>query len=393
MRDDVTLLAGVARPLAEPWVPFAPLALDFLEALSAALRNEHGGREELAAFGFWCRRPHLEALARFHESPLPRLGRGLLFHVAPSNVPAMFAYTFAIGLLAGNANMVRLSTRRGETEARLCAILGRVLDLPRFAPVKARSSFLSYDRDDSLTAAYLSQCDGRVVWGGDATVEAMGRFPMPPHAVTVSFPDRCSLALLSRKAIDGLSPSELAALAHRFYNDTYLMDQNACSSPQLVVWLADGGTSSTRRRWWEALAAEAGERYSLGPFQAARKYERFCVSAMAGPGITLERYGGNLVYVSRLAVPPAAPMERKGGFGLFFETELERLEGLLPLLSPRVQTLACGGLDPGEIAAFLAARHARGVDRVVPVGQALEMDTIWDGRDLIAELSRIIHHT
>ena len=49
-------------------------------------------------------------------------------------------------------------------------------------------------------------------------------------------------------------------------------------------------------------------------------------------------------------------------------------------------------MDAGETAAFLAARHAQGVDRVVPVGQALEMDTVWDGRDLIAELSRIVSH-
>ena len=393
MRDDVILLAGVERPAAKPWAPFDPLALDFLEVLSTALCSEHGGWEELAALGFWCRRSHMEALARRHESPFPRLGRGLIFHVAPSNVPAMFAYTFAIGLLAGNANMVRLSTRRGEIEARLCTLLGQVLDLPRFAPVKARSCFLSYGRDDSITAGFLSQCDGRVVWGGDATVEAVGRAPMPPHAVTVSFPNRWSLALLGQTALSDLSPSELAALAHRFYNDTYLMDQNACSSPQLVVWLVDGGEATVRRRWWEALAAEAGGRYPMGPFQAARKYERFCVSAMTGPTATLERYGGNLVYVSRLAARPTAPIEWKGGFGLFFETEIQDLRQLLPLLSPKTQTLSCGGLDPRQTAAFLAAHHARGVDRVVPVGQAMEMDTVWDGRDMIAELSRIISHT
>ena len=55
----------------------------------------------------------------------PRLGRGLLFHVAPSNVPTMFVYTYVIAILAGNANIIRLSTRRGETEAELCGILGR----------------------------------------------------------------------------------------------------------------------------------------------------------------------------------------------------------------------------------------------------------------------------
>ena len=42
------------------------------------------------------------------------------------------------------------------------------------------------------------------------------------------------------------------------------------------------------------------------------------------------------------------------------------------------------------MAAFLAAHRARGVDRVVHLGQALEMDTVWDGRDLIEALSRVI---
>ena len=35
--------------------------------------------------------------------------------------------------------------------------------------------------------------------------------------------------------------------------------------------------------------------------------------------------------------------------------------------------------------------HPRlGLGVPVPLGQALEMDTVWDGRDLIAALSRII---
>lgn len=392
MRDNITLLAGVERPTAEPWVPFDPRALDFLDALSAAVRKGHGGREELAAFGFWCRRSHLEYLAQRHKSALPRLGRGLLFHVAPSNVPTMFAYTYVVGLLAGNANIVRLSTRRGEVEERLCELLRQVLDLPQFEPVKARSSFVSYERSDAVTAGYLAGCDGRVVWGGDATVSAMRRLPMPPHAVEVCFPDRWSLALLSQRALSEMDGPELAGLAHRFYNDTYLMDQNACSSPQLVVWLKDGGEEAVRRRWWEALAAEAKERYPLGAFQAARKYERFCVWAMTGPEMSLTRYGGNLVYVARLSALPTETVEWKGGFGLFFEAEAQSFDALLPLLSAKTQTLSCGGLDPEELADFLAAQHARGVDRVVPIGQAMEMDTIWDGRDLIAALSRQISH-
>lgn len=387
----MVLLAGTARPSAQPWEPFHPLSMEFLSALSGAVRAGCARREELAAFGFWCRRAHLEQLRERHKSPRPRLGRGLVFHAAPSNVPAMFAYTYAIGLLAGNASLVRLSTRRGEGEELLCRCLREVLDRPEFAAVKARSSFVSYPRDDGRTAALLAGCAGRVVWGGDDTVAAMRRIPMPPYAVDLSFPDRWSLALLSRRYVAGLGEEELAALARRFYNDTYLMDQNACSSPQLAVWLADGGDGGARRRWWRAVAREAAGRYPLSAFQAARKYERFCRRAMAGPGVEgLERFGGNLVWTARLTAPPGEGGPPKGGFGLFWEVEAGGLEELPALLDDRAQSVVCVGPDPAETAAFLARCGARGVTRVVPAGQALEMDTVWDGRDLIAELSRSI---
>ena len=364
--------------------------MDFLAELSAeVLRGPDTRRQEAsAAFGFWCRRARLEALAARHASPLPRLGRGLAFHLAPANVPALFAYTLAIGLLAGNANVVRLSSRRVEGEAPLLAALRRVLERPEHAAVRARTSLITYGRDDAVTADYCARCDARIVWGGDATVAAVRAMPMPPHAVELCFPDRWSLAVFSQRAFSALTPEERGALAHRFYNDTYQMDQNACSSPQLVLWLEDGGDPACRGRWWEAVAAEAAERYPFGPFQAARKLERLCLCAMTmeEPAVAaVERYQGNLLYVARLAGLSGSLPSLAGGFGLFFEAALPSLEAL-----PKAQTLVCGGLEPSETAALLARAGARGVDRVVPLGQALEMDTVWDGRDLIAALSRII---
>lgn len=35
-------------------------------------------------------------------------------------------------------------------------------------------------------------------------------------------------------------------------------------------------------------------------------------------------------------------------------------------------------------------RCAADIDRIAALGQAMEMDTIWDGKDLIAGLSRFI---
>lgn len=141
------------------------------------------------------------------------------------------------------------------------------------------------------------------------------------------------------------------------------------------------------------MAAEAAERYPFGPFQAARKLERLCLCAMTmeEPAVAaVERYQGNLLYVARLAGLSGSLLSLAGGFGLFFEAALPSLEALPPCSRPRRRPWCAAGWSPSETAALLARAGARGVDRVVPLGQALEMDTVWDGRDLIAALSRII---
>ena len=304
----------------------------------------------------------------------------------------MFAYSYTIGLLAGNANIVRLSERGGEISTLLCACIGRVLDRPEFEAIKRRTSFISYGRDDTITAAYTSDCDARVVWGGDETIRRMRALPLPPHAVELVFPDRWSFALFSQAVFSQADEETLAAWAHRFYNDTYLMDQNACSAPHLVVWENDGGDSTVRLRWWEKVAAEAQSAYRFGAYQAARKYEQLCLAAMTLPEkISVKQYAGNLLYVATLAKLPANAVETlRGTFGFFFETEIRAKEELLPLLSFKVQTLCAEGYRREGLARFFAQRRASGIDRIAALGQAMEMDTIWDGKDLIAELSRLI---
>ena len=34
--------------------------------------------------------------------------------------------------------------------------------------------------------------------------------------------------------------------------------------------------------------------------------------------------------------------------------------------------------------------HLSGIDRIVPIGEGLSMDLIWDGYDIITTMSRII---
>ena len=41
-------------------------------------------------------------------------------------------------------------------------------------------------------------------------------------------------------------------LAEKFYNDTYLVDQNACSSPHLIIWFGKS-MKKARTKFWNCL--------------------------------------------------------------------------------------------------------------------------------------------
>jgi hypothetical protein len=54
-----------------------------------------------------------------------------------------------------------------------------------------------------------------------------------------------------------------------------------------------------------------------------------------------------------------------------------------------VQTLTYFGVPREELASFVRRNRVRGIDRIVPVGEAMDIGLTWDGYDLIRTLSRV----
>ena len=78
----------------------------------------------------------------------------------------------------------------------------------------------------------------------------------------------------------------------------------------------------------------------------------------------------------------------KGGF--FFEYTLKNIEELTAVITEKYQTITYFGIDAAELCQKLIEANVRGIDRIVPIGLAMNIDVIWDGHDLVRELSRII---
>lgn len=396
--EKIRILAGGAETAAYPMVPFSIETLDFLGEYARRLRKEKRALAfpDVLSFAFWCRRSSLERLREEQQCSLDtRLGRGTIFHIAPSNVPVNFAYSYAFGLLAGNANIVKVSSKNFKQVELMCEILQTMLEEDSYKKMKGYTKIITYEHDKEITDYYSSISQGRVIWGGDETVKEIRKSEIPPRCIEVVFADRYSLGMLAYGHILDMDGAALKNLAERFYNDTYLMDQNSCSAPHLILWTGAGAAyaaeerKAAKQKFWSAVY-EAAEKYSLEDRKVSDKYEAACRMCAQQKEIgSLTRYE-NRLYVADLEQLPPDLTGLRGRYGMFFQYEIEGLESLKDKVTERVQTLAVEGLEAEKLRDTIIRERICGIDRIVPFGKTLDIGPVWDGYDMIGALSRII---
>ena len=80
----------------------------------------------------------------------------------------------------------------------------------------------------------------------------------------------------------------------------------------------------------------------------------------------------------------------KGKWGFFYEFHVNKLDYISKFINKKYQTLSYYGEKKENLKEFIIRNNILGIDRVVPIGQALEIGFHWDGYDLNSALSRII---
>ena len=371
--------------------PFADEAVDFLNELSKLLMKSGRGYSDVISFAFWCRRSALLKEKQRYENTGLRLGRGVVMHSTPSNVPVNFAFSFASGLIAGNKNLVRLPAKPFPQVEIITQALNELLSggfkhmrpyvvMVKFPPVKA------------ITDAFSSICDTRVIWGGDATIAEIRQSPLPPRANEIAFADRHSVCVIN--AAEYLKAEDKPRIASDFYNDTYFTDQNACTSPRAVVWLAEDDDTArcAKAEFWRELYALAKPKYDLKPVQTVGKLHAACRAAALLQGVNIVMEPEPDALITRLKVDKLTGdiMRFKYNSGFFFEYTAGSLDEILPLATLPCQTLLYYGVDTADIEAFVKKNAPRGIDRAVPIGRSMDFKLLWDGYDLVLTMSRVV---
>ena len=377
-----------ARPLA----PFSPLVIDLLNQVSEKLMSHALLREfpDVATFAFWCRNASISTMKSRYVDRDRRLGRGIIFHVAPSNVPVNFAYSLAAGLLAGNANIVRVPSAEFIQVQMIAEVFEELLKVQRFVELRNHICLIRYDKNQTQVTSELSErCDVRVIWGGDRSIQEIRRSPLSQRSYDVTFADRYSLCVIDA---DGyLSEEDFSKNAQRFYNDTYLFDQNACTAPHLVFWV--GSTvqvEQAKQMFWDELQSLVECKYDLQTVSAVDKLTTAYLFVSQNPESQLTKSKDNLI--TRIKIDPLdSGIENwRGKWGCFFEYQATNLDALSHIVNQRFQTLSYIGIAPTDLEALVHEKRMTGVDRIVPVGQTLDFALEWDGYDLIRTFSRVI---
>lgn len=365
--------------------PFDEKVINYLDLLSKHLlgNSEAKAYPDIITFAFWCRRASVVSLKKPYTDITERLGKGVAFHIAPSNVPVNFAYTLVAGMLAGNANIVRLPSKSFEQVKIIAEAMNKTLD----PFLRQYICLIQYDHDQEITDYLSYLCDSRIIWGGDETIAAIRRSPLKARSNEVTFADRFSICVIDS---DGyMIEINKKNIALGFYNDTYLSDQNACTSPRIIIWLG-GQVQEAQDIFWDELYNIVREKYNLQPVQAVSKYANMCRQAASIPSTRQIATKDN--YIIRVAVGDLTGElpDYKGNSGYFIEYIAKELDEILPVCTKQCQTLSYSGIQPEKIRGFMTKQRPKGIDRYVPIGKTMDFTLVWDGYDLIRSLSREI---
>ena len=387
LAGDIELKKRISRP-------FNLLSIEFLDLLSKEIfKNGNISKyPDLATFAFWSRKRNILSISKKYSKNEIRFGIGLIYHIAPSNMPVNFIYSFAFGIISGNSNVIKVSEKNFDQVNIFINCFNKISKKKKFKDIHKSNVFIRYKKEDELITRYYSSiCDARIVWGGDETVKKINKIEIPPKSKSINFPDRYSFCILNSNKIKNLDLQSLKQLAKNFYNDTYLIDQNACTSPHLIIWVGNI-KEKDKKLFWNSVEHEVKKKYNFENIFSLNKYNKLLNDILDNKFLTNITKHGNIIY--RILINKIDKnfdtKKFKGQWGYFYEYNVKNINEISKLVSPKFQTLSYYGFTKKELNTLFEKNNFDGIDRVVPVGRTLDMGLIWDGYDLPITLSRLM---
>jgi phenylacetate-coenzyme A ligase PaaK-like adenylate-forming protein len=369
--------------------------------LDAAARNmvspEYARVEGIAFLCSWLRKSNLEKVLRVnfgsHLSAIDHaisaegiclraVPRGVVCHWVAGNIPTLAFFSWALATLGKNVSIIRVP----EESRDVIRNLFRAVELAsiEFEGKKYQGSMLlerTYvvhfpSASQSLNESMSLVADARVIWGGAEAVRAVTSYSRLEHCEDVVFGPKYSLGVMDQATLEDTAARSEALTA--FARQTVMFEQAACSSPQMIFVEAPN-------LGLEELGdlVENEMKTVCGRFPK-RTIEQFTASQIlrvrAHYGMRREtsvRASRDLTYtilLERGAVLREALQSRT-----LYVMVVDDVQQVVPLLSPKIQTIGVAVANAEKRLAFAEAAALRGVARCVNPALMNIYETPWDG--------------
>jgi hypothetical protein len=368
------------------------LVLNFLSDLSKNIIRDPFFKAEpsFISLGFWLRKSNMKRILSennyikntdsFAVKPI-----GKVFHLCPSNVDTMFIYSLVLALLAGNKNIVRISSKlESDLIFKLFDLFNSLLEKEKYKSLIDYINVVSYERSDKLNEEISLNVNGRIIWGGDETVNQFKKYATKPKVKDLYFTDKVSLSIINLVDISKFNDS-LDEIVKNLYNDIYTFNQKGCSSPHslFIVGLTTIDKKDILERVYIKLSEMAEVKYEEDISSIASLKLNQSVVDIIEDKIFKTINSSNYITFSELS---SNEIPHSCGAGYLYYQLVDTLEDVIPFVNPKTQTITYSGLNNLEIKEFLNKLDVETVDRIVPIGKALDFDYIWDGYNIFMEM-------
>jgi len=375
---------------------FDPIVVSFFNNLSKSILADSDLNKvaALAALGFWLRKSHINQIIaenqhitnskKIHSSPL-----GVVFHICPSNVDTMFLYSLAISLLVGNKNILRISQRFSDPLIeKIFELISDNLKKEEFKLLQEYICIVSYGHNNEINEYFSGKADARIIWGGDATINTFKTFATGTRTRDIAFADRISCSIFNTKAFNKETSETKKELARKFFNDSYTFDQKGCSSPQFIFLLGKAEDNKIfEKDFYDLLSYFSSHNYNNDIASiASMKLNKLVEDSINEQNVNSVIKESNYLYFLNMD-QINHDLIHSCGAGYFYVQQLNEINQIQELINKKVQTATYFGLSDNELIQLCDVSNGLGIDRIVPVGSALDFEYIWDGFNLLDELT------
>lgn len=374
------------------------LVIDFLSELSMEIFFQSKENESLRIFSYfalWSRKKNLLRLKKNRNDIQKRYGRGIAFHIAPSNVITNILFTISFGLLSGCPSIVRVSEKNINEFKKILSIIEKIISKNKFKFLKEYLSIISYDHDDKINKNLSLMCDIRLIWGGNKTISYFKRFETIPKNLDIVFPNRTSIAIISGEWLRKTNQTEKKVIAKSFANDISLFSQRACSSPKkLIVFDPEANKSEIYKLLNDFLLECDCAVDSINNKENFHRLNNFKSASYISTSLydIYETFKGKNIFAIYNLDENIFYFDEPFENCCLSVNKIKKISEIRNFIDKENQTIVQIGLKDNNLKELINISAPIGTDRIVKPGMALNMDIFWDGYDTVSLMSRLIEY-